>query len=141
MTIKRYTPTPLFRLAAVVLVLGVALLALEAWRRLDPLLLVFVAGTAVVAFFMLLGALAYAECDGKTLIYRTPLRGTYRIDRDQIERVEMGGRRWRALIIGYHPRETDGRIASERVRFLNLAPLQGQAELYELLGGAPDDGD
>ncbi len=123
------------------LVLGVVLLALEARRRPDPLLLVFVAGTAFVALFMLLGAFARAEFDGKTLVYRTPLRGTHRIDRDQIERVELGGRRFRAIIIGYHPRDADGRIAAERVRFLNLAPLQEQGELYDLLGGAPDDAD
>lgn len=136
---KRYSPTPIFRLATGLLILGAFLLGIEAWRKSDGLLFVFALGIAVVAVFMTLGSFASAEFDGRTLTYRTPLRGVHRIDRGQIDRVEMGGRRFRALVVGYHPRTANGRIETERVRYVNLVPLEDQMELYELLGGELED--
>lgn len=136
---KHYSPTPIFRLAMVLLVAGAILLGSEAWRKSDVLLAVFVFGVAVVAFFMVLGSLASADFDGHTLTYRTPLRKSHRIDRGQIASVEMGGRRFRALVIGYHPRDPNGLIATERTKYINLAPLENQDELFDLLGGEAED--
>lgn len=137
--VKHYSPTPIFRLATVLLALGASLLGSEAWRTSDRLLALFAAGVAVVAFFMVLGSLAGADFDGHTLIYRTPLRGSHRLDRSQIARVEMGGRRFPALVIGYHPRGAAGLIQAEQTKYINLAPLSGQDELFELLGGEVED--
>jgi hypothetical protein len=137
--VKHYPPTPIFRLATVLLVLGAILLGRQAWHTSDRLLAIFAVGVAVVAFFMILGSLAVADFDGHTLSYRTPLRGSRRLDREQIARVEMGGRRFRALVIGYHPRGANGLIQVEQMQYINLAPLQGQEELLELLGGETED--
>lgn len=136
---KRYSPTPIFRLATALLVLGAILLGSEAWRKSDPLLAVFVFGLAVVAFFMILGSLAVAEFDGQALTYRTPLRPSRRIERGQIAHVEMGGRRFRALVIGYHPSAANGLILAGQTKYINLVPLQDQDELFELLGGEAED--
>lgn len=137
--VKRYSPTLIFRLAAVALAIGALLLGNDAWRRSDPLLAVFAIGAAIVAVFMILASLARAEFDGRTLTYRTPLRASHQIDRGQIARVELGGRRFRALVIGYHPRSANGRIETEQLRYINLPPLQGQDELFEMLGGEMED--
>ncbi len=136
---KRYSPTPIFRLATVVLAVGALLLASDAWRRSDPLLAIFAIGVAIVAVFMILASLARAEFDGRTLTYRTPLRPSHQIDRGQIARVELGGRRFRALVIGYHPRSANGRIETGQLKYINMPPLQDQVELLELLGGETED--
>lgn len=138
---KRYAPTPIFRLASVLLALGAVLLGIDAWRRSDPFLAIFAIGAAVVAVFMIPASFARAEFDGRTLTYHTPLRGSHQIDRGQIERVELGGRRFRALIIGYHPRAANGHIETGQLKYINLPPLEDQLELYELLGGEMEDAD
>jgi len=137
---RRYTPTAFFRLAAVAFVFATGLLASEVVRRPNPLLYVFAGGMAVVTVFLVLGAFARADFDGDTLVYRVPLRRVHRFDRSQIDHIEIGGRRTRALIIGYHPCDANGRIDVERVVFVNLVPLEEQIDLYEQLGGDMGDG-
>lgn len=137
--VKRYSPTPIFRLATGLLAICAILLGSEAWRESDWLLAIFALGAGLVSFFMILGSLARAEFDGHSLTYRTPLRGSHQIDRSQIVCVEMGGRRFRALVIGYHPRAANGLIATTQTRYVNLAPLEDQDELLELLGGGAED--
>ena len=140
MASKRYTPTAFFRLAAVAFVFATGLLVSEVVRRPNTLLYIFAGGMAVVTVFLVLGAFARADFDGTTLVYRVPLRKVHRFERGQIDHIEIGGRRTRALIIGYHPRSADGRIEVERVVFVNLVPLDDQIDLYEQLGGDTDDG-
>jgi hypothetical protein len=45
----------------------------------------------------------------------------------------MGGRKNEALIIGYHPREENGRINLEEVKFINCVPLNDQGQLLDRL--------
>ena len=132
-----YTPTPLFRLGAALFVLAALWLGSEVYRKPQTALGVFFAGILIISMGMALGAFARAEFDGHTLTYRLPLRPTRRIDRSQIESVEVSGRRIRALVIGYYPRTASGIVAHDRLQFLNMVPLQDQDELYELLGGVP----
>ena len=132
---RRYTPTPIFRLAAALFVLGSLWLGSRVWQQPNILDIIMFVGVSIIAVFMVLGSFASAEFDGRTLTYRSPLRPTHRIDIGQIFHVEMSGRRTQALIIGYHPRDANGRIETENVVFINLAPLQDQWELLEALGG------
>ncbi len=135
---KRYTPTALFRLGAVAFIVITTLLAREAVLRPDNLLSIFVVGLAIVTVFMILGAFAEAEFDGTTFVYRVPLRRTHRFELRQIEHLEIGGRRMRALIIGYHPLDANGLVDGARVIYVNLVPLNDQLDLYEQLGGASE---
>lgn len=137
--VRFFSPSPTFRLATGVLVIGVVLLGSEAWRKPDWLLAVFAGGAAIVAIFMGLASLSRASFDGRLLTYRTPLRGGHQIDRGQIASVEMGGRRFRALVIGYHPRGANGLVETAQTKYINLAPLEDQDELFELLDGATED--
>lgn len=140
MASKRYSPTAFYRFGAAAFVFATGLLASEVVRRPNSLLYVFAGGMAIVTFFLVLGAFARADFDGATLVYRVPLRKVHRFDRSQIDHIEIGGRRTRALIIGYHPRDAAGRINVERTVFVNLVPLEDQIDLYEQLGGDVDDG-
>ena len=86
-----YATTPLFRLGAVLFVLAALWLGSEVYRRPQTALGVFFAGVLIVSLGMALSAFARAEFDGHTLTYRLPLRPTRRIDRSQIEGVEVSG--------------------------------------------------
>lgn len=140
MASKRYSPTAFYRFGAVAFVFATGLLASEVLRKPNTLLYIFAGGVAIVTVFLVLGAFARADFDGATLVYRVPLRKVHRIERDQIDHIEIGGRRTRALIIGYHSRDASGRIGADRVVFVNMVPLNDQIDLYEQLGGDMDDG-
>lgn len=134
-TVRRYTPTLSFRLAAALLVLAGLWLGSRVWQQPNTLDSIMFVGVSIIAVIMVFGSFASAEFDGRTLTYRVPLRHMHRIDTGQIAHVEISGRRTRALIIGYHPRDASGRIETEDLEFVNLVPLQDQWDLLEALGG------
>ena len=133
--VRQYRPAHFYRIATGVLVLGVIWFANENLKQPTTLGIVAVVGLVIIAIPMVLSSLARASYDGRTLIYKAVLRAEHHIDQGQIEHVELGGRRTKALIIGYHPREKDGRIDINKLKFVNMVPLQDQEQLLEALGG------
>ncbi|MCO6452030.1 MAG: hypothetical protein J5I90_14700 [Caldilineales bacterium] len=136
----RYRPTVIFRAGAIILAVGAVYLGSEVWKNPDILRMIFFGGVAFIALWMASNALAKVEFDGQTLTYRVPLRAAHRIHKAQIDSVSLEGRRTEALVIIYHPQDENGRIDSERLKYLNLAPLENQGELYDFLAGISEDG-
>ncbi|RME86434.1 MAG: hypothetical protein D6775_00090 [Caldilineae bacterium] len=129
---KRYTPTSTFRLVAILFLLAGVWLAGEMLRqqtRLSVLLFVVPAG---IALWLLIGALSWLEYDGQNLHYHRPIFSTLTIPVRDIVRVEMGGRRTKALILEYRLPAEEADPASP-TRFLNLIPLRDQDSLLSLL--------
>jgi hypothetical protein len=138
-TPRLYHPTPIFRGAALFLLLSSVYLATEVWRTGDPFVVLFFVVVLVAALGTSITALASASFDGETLIYRLPLRPERRISRAQIIGIEVVGRRTKALLINYHPRNEQGEIDFTRDVYLNLAPLQDQMDLLARLQGEQDE--
>lgn len=131
--LRWYLPSRLFRGLTLVVALAALLLGMEA-RRAGTGVAVWAGGMAVVAVWLGLHNLVRVGYDGRHLRYQTPWQ-VLLLERGQIAEVHWSGRLMTRLLVGYHPRERSGRIATERLRFLHLVPLQGQDELYIQLGG------
>ncbi|NOX63605.1 MAG: hypothetical protein GXP42_16905 [Chloroflexi bacterium] len=132
-TSRTYKPTPTYAIGALILTAAAVWLGVQFWREPEILLGIFFAGVAIVALSMLTGLFARVEFDGQTLTYRSILRSGHRIDLTQIDSVSLEGRRTRALVIMYHPLDKEKRIDVERLKFINMPPLQNQEDLYERL--------
>ncbi len=130
---QRYTPKAIFRLYPILFLVATLWLGSETWKRQSFIWLIMFIGVGFITLLLILAAFAWAEFDGKTFIYHTPLRRSHHVDRGQLALVEMGGRRNEALIIGYHPRLEDGRIDLDAMTYINCAPLEGQGELFDRL--------
>lgn len=128
-----YSPKAIFRLYPILFFIATLWLGSETWKRQSVIWLIMFLGVGFITLRLILSAFAWAEFDGKTFVYHTPLRNSHQVDRGQLKLVEMGGRKNEALIIGYHPRSEDGRIDLDRVIYINCAPLEGQGELYDQL--------
>jgi len=128
---KRYTPKTIFRIYPILFLAATIWLGFETWQRQSIIWLIMFLGVGFITLRLILGAFAWAEFDGETFVYHTPLRGSHEFGRAQLELVEMGGRRNEALIIGYHPLTEQGFIDVERVKYINCVPLEGQNELYD----------
>ncbi len=129
----RYKPKATFYLYALLFTLATIWLISEAWQRGEIVWWIMAAGVGFIAIRMVLASFARAEFDGETFVYRTPLRKPHRVDRQQLALVEMGGRRNEALIIGYYPRNEQGLVTLETIRYINCVPLEGQGELMDRL--------
>lgn len=136
--LRWYLPSRLFRALTLIVALAALLLAFEA-RRAGAGVAVWAGGMAIVALWLGLHNLVRVAYDGRHLRYQTPWQ-LLLLERGQIAEVQWSGRLVTRLLVGYHPRERSGRIATERLRFLHLVPLQGQDELYALLGGRDEEG-
>jgi len=130
---RRYAPKAIFRLYPILFFIATLWLGSETWKRQSFIWLVMFVGVGFITLRLILGAFAWAEFDGKTFVYHTPLRPTHHVDRGQLALVEMGGRKNEALIIGYHPRLKDGRIDLDAMKYINCVPLEGQGELFDRL--------
>jgi len=130
---RRYTPKAIFRLYPILFFIATIWLGSETWKRQSFIWLVMFLGVGFITLRLILGAFAWAEFDGKTFVYHTPLRQPHHVDRGQLALVEMGGRKNEALIIGYHPRLEDGRIDLDAMKYINCAPLEDQGELFDAL--------
>ena len=131
--LKTYKPTPTYAGAAIILVAAAVWLGMQFWRQPEILLGIFFFGVTIVALSLVTGLFARVEFDGKTLTYHAFLRPGHRVDLAQIDSVSMEGRRTRALVVMYHPRDKEGRIDEDRLKFINMPPLRDQEELYERL--------
>jgi len=129
----RYTPKAIYRLYPVLFLIATIWLGTETWKRQSVIWLIMFLGVGFITLRLIFSAFAWAEFDGKTFVYHSPLRNPHQVDRGQLKLVEMGGRKNEALIIGYHPRSEDGRIDLDRVIYVNCVPLEGQGELYDQL--------
>ncbi|NUQ39703.1 MAG: hypothetical protein HUU23_18325 [Caldilineales bacterium] len=136
-----YRPTWRFRAAALFFVIAAIWLGREVWVQPRAPVMILCAGVAIIAASMALTSFARVLYDGETLTYVSPGRGSVRIRRRQIERVEIAGRRTTALLIGYYADDGAGDGEQGRLRFLNLPPLQEQEALHQRLTGATDGGD
>ena len=135
---RRYHPKTIFRIYPILFLIATIWLGSEAWRQRSFIWLFMFLGVGFITLRLILGAFAWAEFDGETFIYHTPLRGAHEFGRAQLALVEMGGRRNEALIIGYHPRRADGLIDVDVVKYINCVPLEGQNQLYDdLLAAMP----
>ena len=130
---RRYHPKTIFRIYPLLFLAATIWLGSEAWKRQDILWLIMFVGVGFITLRLILGAFAWAEFDGETFVYHTPLRKPHQVHRAQLALVEMGGRRNEALIIGYHPRREDGLIDADAMKYINCVPLEGQGELYDQL--------
>jgi hypothetical protein len=130
---QRYTPKTIFRIYPILFLIATIWLGSETWQRQSFIWLVMFVGVGFITLRLILGAFAWAEFDGETFLYHTPLRKSHSVHRGQLTTVEMGGRKNEALIIGYHPREEDGRINLEEVKFINCVPLNDQGQLLDRL--------
>ena len=128
-----YTPKAIFRLYPILFAVATVWLASETWQRRSIVWGVMLVGVGFITLRLILGAFAWAEFDGETLVYHTPLRPEHRLTTQQLALVEMGGRKNEALIIGYHPKTENGLIDASQRRFINFIPLEGQGELFEKL--------
>lgn len=128
-----YAPKTIFRIYPLLFLVAAIWLGSETWKRQSIIWLIMFVGVGFIAIRLILGAFAWAEFDGETFVYHTPLRKSHRVDKGQLALVEMGGRKNQALIIGYHPRNEDGLIDLDRMKYINCVPLEGQNELYDLL--------
>ncbi len=128
---RRYTPKTIFRMYAIPFFLATIWLGSEAWKRQSIVWFIMFVGVGFITIRLILGVFAWAEFDGETFEYHTPLRRSHRVHRSQLELVEMGGRRNEALIIGYHPRREDGQLDLDREIFINCVPLEDQGQLYD----------
>ncbi len=138
-TVYQYHPTLFFRGAAAFMLVSSVYLATEVWRTGDFFVILFFVVVLFAAVAMSAGSLATATWDGETFIYQLPLRPEHRLSREQIIDIEVVGRRTRALLIHYHPRNENGFIDRQREVFLNLTPLEDQLDLMERLLGQEDD--
>jgi len=132
-SLQRYKPKTIFHIYTLLFTLAAVWLGSEAWKRREVVWWIMFAGVGFIALRMILASFARAEFDGETFVYRTPLRKPHRVDRQQLALVEMGGRRNEALIIGYYPRDDQGLITLEKIRYINCVPLEGQGELMDRL--------
>ncbi len=132
-TTRRYHPKTIFRIYPLLFLVATLWLGSETWKRQNILWLIMFVGVAFITFRLILGAFAWAEFDGKTFVYHTPLRQPHQIDRGQLALVEMGGRKNEALIIGYHPRREDGQIDLDAMKYINCVPMEDQGQLYDEL--------
>ncbi len=133
MSPTRYTPKTLFRIYPILYAAATVWLAREAWARHSTLWFIVLLGVAFITVRLVLGAFAWAEFDGETLVYYTPLHAEHRVNVAQLASAEMGGRRNEALIVSYYPRQENGLITVERRRFINMVPLNNQDDLLERL--------
>jgi hypothetical protein len=129
----RYHPKSIFRIYPLLFLIATIWLGSETWRRQDVIWLIMFVGVGFITIRLILGAMAWAEFDGETFVYHTPLRRDHRVHRGQLALVEMGGRKNEALIIGYHPRTEDGRVDLDRMKYINCVPLEDQGELLDFL--------
>jgi hypothetical protein len=132
-SVRHYKPKSIFRIYPILFVLAAIWLGSETFKRHDVIWLIMFVGVGFIAIRLVLSAFAWAEFDGETFTYHTPLRSSHRFQRGQLALVEMGGRKNEALIIGYHPRLDDGFIDLDVVNYINCVPLEAQNELYEQL--------
>ncbi len=132
---NHYTPTSMFRLAALLFAVASIWLGIEVWKQSNVINVIVFIGLTVIALGMVDGSFAKAVVDGDSLIYRVPLRPTVSIHRNQIIGVTLEGRWTKALVIGFHPRAKDGRIELERAAYVNFVPLEHQDDLLERLVG------
>lgn len=130
-----YSPTPMFRFAALLLAAASIWLGVGVWRQPNVINIIAFTGVTIIALGLVAGSFAKAVFDGETLVYRVPLRPNRTISRNQIDSVTLEGRRTRALVIIFHPRAEDGRIETERTKVVNLVPLEDQVDLLERLEG------
>ena len=131
--VRRYTPKTIFRLYTIPFFLATIWLGSETWKRQSFVWLIMLVGVGFITIRLILGAFAWAEFDGETFVYHTPLRHAHRVQRGQLALVEMGGRKNEALIIGYHPRREDGQLDLDRAVYINCVPLEDQGQLYDAL--------
>ena len=131
----RYLPTPIFQFAGFLLALSSIWLAYNVWQNPGIISIIVFVGVSAITLGIVFGAFARASYDGETLVYRVPWRPQITIDRNQIIKVTLEGRRTKALVIGFHPRDEKGLIDSTRAQYVNLVPLQDQWELQEYLDG------
>ena len=134
----RYTPTAMFRFAALLLAIASIWLGIEVWKQSNVINIIVFIGLTAIALGMVDGSFAKAVYDGDSLIYRMPLRHTLSIHRNQIIGVTLEGRWTKALVIGFHPRAKDGRIDLEHAEYVNFVPLQNQDDLLDLLVGTSE---
>lgn len=132
-SIRRYKPKTIFRIYPLLFLAASIWLGMEAFKRMDFLWFIMFFGVGFITIRLVLGAFAWAEFDGETFVYHTPLRKSHHVQRKQLALVEMGGRKNEAIIVGYHPLNEDGLIDLEKVKYINCVPLEGQNELFELL--------
>lgn len=130
-----YSPTPIFQFAGFLLAIASIWLAYNVWQNPNIISIIVFVGVGAITVGMVFGAFARATYDGETLVYRVPLRPQLTIHRKQIIEVTLEGRRTKALVVGFHPLDENGRIELERARYANLVPLQDQWELQEYLDG------
>ena len=130
---RRYHPKTIFRVYPLLFLVATIWLGSETWKRQDFLWLIMFVGVGFITIRLILGAFAWAEFDGETFVYHTPLRKPHRVRRGQLELVEMGGRRNEAIIVGYHPLREDGTVDLDAMKYINCVPLEGQGELYDQL--------
>ncbi len=130
---KVYRPKPTFYIYALLFALATLWLGSEAWKRGEIVWWIMFVGVGFIAIRMILASFARAEFDGETFVYRTPFRKPHRVDRQQLALVEMGGRRNEALVIGYYPRDENGLVTLDAMRYINCVPLEGQGELLDRL--------
>jgi hypothetical protein len=132
-TPRRYHPKPIFRIYPLLFLAATIWLGSETWKRQSIVWLIMFVGVGFITIRLILGAFAWASFDGETFIYKTPLRKPHQVNRGQLTLAEMGGRKNEALIIGYHPRNADGLIDLDKMKYINCVPLEGQNELYDQL--------
>ena len=131
--LKRYHSQRIFRIYPFLFLLATIWLGSETWKQRSIIWLIMFVGVGFITIRLILGAWAWAEFDGRVFVYHTPLRRQHRVHVRQLARVEMGGRRNKALIIGYHPYASADIIDPHSVKYINCVPLEDQEELYERL--------